>query len=78
MNLYSLKTGDKVQVYSFGELVTGTVIKTDKTGVTVKHKPQQWGRDEFTETLIKPSLWLQLSTSQTTPKAFYKGKEITI
>jgi len=76
MNLQDLKIGDKIEVYCAGELVTAEVIKQDKTGVTVKHKPVRWGKDEFTETLVKPSLWLQYSTSQTTPGSFYNKQPL--
>lgn len=80
MKLSNLKPGSEVQVYCFGELVKAKVIKRYGNGWITEHKPIRWGNDDHTQTFLNPSSWLQstYNGSQTTPKAFYKGKEITI
>lgn len=89
MKLQNLKIGDKIQHYLFGDIVDAEVIETDGRGVKTKHKPIRWGNDEFTETYVMPSTYLQKKWGgtdkdgnpckgmETTPGAFYKGKPIT-
>lgn len=77
MKLTDLKIGDEVETYCAGEIVKAKVTKKEGNFITVTHRPVRWGRDEFTETIIKPSTVLQYRHSKTTPKAWYNNKELT-
>ena len=90
MKLKNLKIGDKIEHYCFGSLITGTVIEIGKNQVKTKHDPIRWGDAVFEETNISESSDLQKryggtdknglpgKGADTTPKSFFKGKEITI
>jgi len=89
MKLQNLKIGNKITHYLFGELVEAEVIQTDGWSVKTKHKLVAWGRDEWTESWVRPSTYLQKKWGgtdkdgqpckghETTPGAFYKVKPIT-
>ena len=64
--------------YCAGDLVTGEVIDVKKDSVVISHLPVTWGEEVFTETEIKKSTKEQmLFHSETSPAAWYEGKEVT-
>ena len=79
----------KIKHYCFGKLIEAEVIETDGRGVKTQHEPVRWGRDEFSESYVAPSTYLQKKWGgtdknglpckgmETTPGAWYKGKPIT-
>jgi hypothetical protein len=80
MKLEDLKTGDQITHYCFGELIEATVIQRSGIGVCTEHEPQIWGNQVFKNTWINPATQLQHAATgaETTPKAFYKGKPVTV
>ena len=89
MKLSKLKPGQQIEVYCTGLLVKATVIKKFNDGFITEHEPVKWGRDEYTQTFVGPSSYLQSKWGgtdkngqpckgpDTTPGSFYKGKPIT-
>jgi len=76
--LKTLNIGDKIDHYCSGEMVEGIVIERRGECIITKHKPVKWGNDIYETTVISPSLWLQMETSQTTPGAYINGKKLTL
>ena len=86
--LQSLKIGQKITHFCFGNLVEGEVIRIDGRGALTRHEPIRWGNDFFSETYISPSTYLQKTWggtgehgqpckgAETTPAAFLNGKPI--
>lgn len=89
MELQQLKIGDKIQHYCFGRLVNAEVIETDGRSVKTKHESVRWGNDDWSETWINPSTYLQkkwggtdnngmpCKGAETTPASFFNGSPIT-
>jgi hypothetical protein len=78
MKLKDLKIGHEVTTYCCGDLVIGEVIDVAKNSVVISHRPIVWADQVFTETSISKSSSNQmLFHSETTPAAWFEGKEIT-
>lgn len=76
--LKTLNIGDKIEHYCSGEMVEGIVVERRGECVITKHKPVRWGADTYETTVIRPSSWLQMSISQTTPGAYINGKPLIL